>query len=394
MLIAPDEVTLTVSFLATGGNSLTINNVEDLYGNVMVSVITPFTYYGGNIPLGYYDPATGLLGEPLRGALHGIIDGHTSISYAGLWTAFYTTDDKDNGKVWDMYSDVPGGTPPYEYTFGTDQGGSAGSEGTGYNREHSWPSSWYGASAPMYTDVFMVYPTDNDVNNRRGSYPFGEVTAPTHTTLNGCKVGPSSYPGYAGIVFEPIDDYKGDFARAYFYMTTRYYGQDAGWPGSDMTSGATLLPWAEAMLLEWHVDDPVSTKEIDRNEAAYAIQGNRNPFIDRPDLVLKVFQPELSPVPQPTFPVGVVLHQNVPNPFNPSTTISYDLEKAGQIDLQVFDLAGRLVRTLHRGSEGAGRHEKVWLGRDQAGRPVATGVYFYRLQADHEVETRRMLLAK
>ncbi len=394
VLVAPDEVTLTVSFLATGGNSLTINNVEDLYGNVMVGVVSPFTYYGGNIPVGYYDQAAGLLGENLRGALHSIIDGHNSISYTGLWTAFYTTDDKDNGKVWDMYSDVPGGTPPYEYTFGVDQGGSAGAEGTGYNREHSWPSSWYGASLPMYTDVFMVYPTDNDVNNRRGSYPFGEVAAPTHTTLNGCKVGPCTYPGYAGIVFEPIDDYKGDFARAYFYMTTRYYGQDAGWPGSDMTSGATLLPWAEAMLLEWHTDDPVSTKEIDRNEAAYAIQGNRNPFIDRPDFVLQVFQPDLSPVPQPTFPVGVVLHQNVPNPFNPSTTISYDLEKAGQVDLQVFDLAGRLVRTLHRGSEAAGRHERVWLGRDQAGRTVAAGVYFYRLQADNEVETRRMLLVK
>ncbi len=391
---SPDAVTLTVSFLATGSNSLTIDAVEDLYGNAMVSAVTPFTYYGGNIPAGYYDTAEGLLGEPLRGALHTIIDGHFSISYTGLWTAFYTTDDKDNGKVWDMYSDVPGGTPPYEYTFGIDQGGTAGTEGTGYNREHSWPSSWYGALSPMYTDVFMVYPTDNDVNNRRGSYPFGEVTVPTHTTLNGCEVGPCTYPGYTGIVFEPIDEYKGDFARAYFYMTARYYTQDAGWPGSDMTSGANLLPWAEAMLLEWHAADPVSIKEIDRNEAAYVIQGNRNPFIDRPDFVIKMFQPELSPVPQPSYPDVVVLHQNVPNPFNPSTTISYELDKAGSVDLQVFDLAGRLVKTLHHGNEAAGRHEIVWLGRDHAGRPVATGVYFYRLQTDNEVETRRMLLAK
>ena len=135
-----------------------------------------------------------------------------------------------------MYSDVPDGTPPYEYTLGVDQGGSAGTEGTGYNREHSWPASWYGSTSPMYTDVFMVVPTDNEVNNKRNNYPFGETDAPTWTSLNGCELGPCSYPGYTGTVFEPIDEYKGDFARAYFYMTTRYYQMDSSWPGSPMTS--------------------------------------------------------------------------------------------------------------------------------------------------------------
>ncbi len=359
-----------------------------------VSGLEAYAFSGGYIPPGYYNSAEGLIGEPLRGALHDIIDNHSSISYTGLWTAFYTTDDKPNGKVWDMYSDVPGGIPPYEYTFGVDQGGTAGTEGTGYNREHSWPSSWYGATSPMYTDVFMVYPTDNEVNNKRGSYPFGEVNSPTWTSLNGCRLGPCAYPGYSGTVFEPIDEYKGDFARAYFYMSTRYFEEDGSWPGSAMTSGSQLLPWAEAMLLEWNEDDPVSLKEIERNEAVYAIQSNRNPFIDRPDFVTKVFQPELSPVPYQGVLASIILHQNVPNPFNPSTTISYELESQGQVELQVFDLAGRLVRTLYRGSEAAGMHEKVWMGRDKTGRIVATGVYFYRLHAGDEVETRRMLLTK
>ncbi|MEN8005727.1 MAG: endonuclease [Candidatus Krumholzibacteriota bacterium] len=382
----PGQVAGTVIYFSvTAANDIPAETVsgEDSY-----------TIPGANIPPGYYTSAEGLIGEPLRAALHNIIDNHTVISYDGLWSAFYTTDDKPNGKVWDMYSDVPGGTPPYEYTFGVDQGGTAGTEGTGYNREHSWPSSWYGATSPMYSDVFMVVPTDNEVNNKRGSFPFGEVNSPTWTSLNGSRLGPCAYPGYSGTVFEPIDEYKGDFARAYFYMTTRYFGEDAGWPGSDMTSGATLLPWAEALLLEWNADDPVSAKEVDRNEAVYDIQGNRNPFIDRPEFVGKVFQPELSPVPGTGVLAGVVLHQNVPNPFNPSTTIKYELESAGQVDLQVFDLAGRLVRTLYSGSEAAGQHEKVWMGRDQAGRTVATGVYFYRLHAGDEVETRRMLLAK
>ncbi|MBU8870220.1 MAG: endonuclease [Gemmatimonadales bacterium] len=390
----PETVTLTVSLMVNGNHTLTIDGVEDLFGNAMTEVVVPFYYYGGDIPDGYYDSAEGLLGEPLRGALHDIIDGHHSISYDALWTAFYTTDDKPNGKVWDMYSDIPDGIPPYEYTFGVDQGGTAGTEGTGYNREHSWPSSWYGATSPMYTDVFMVYPTDNEVNNKRGSYPFGEVAAPTWTSLNGSKLGSCSYPGYTGIVFEPIDEYKGDFARAYFYMTARYFQEDASWPGSGMTSGAVLLPWAEALLLEWHADDPVSTKEIDRNEAVYAIQYNRNPFIDRPDFVLQVFKPELSPVPNPEILAGMVLHQNVPNPFNPSTLISYELESQSHVDLKVFNVAGHLVKTIFQGSQEVGRHDKVWRGQDQAGRTVATGVYFYQLRAGNYVETRRMLLAK
>lgn len=390
----PEAVTLTVSTLASGNHTLTVDGVADLYGNVMSGVNAPFAYYGGNIPPGYYSSAEGLLGEPLHGALHAIIDGHHSISYTGLWTAFYTTDDKPNGKVWDMYSDVPGGTPPYEYTFGVDQGGTAGSEGTGYNREHSWPASWYGSTSPMYTDLFIIYPTDNEVNNRRGNYPYGEVAAPTWTSLNGSRLGPCVYPGYTGTVFEPIDAYKGDFARAYFYMTTRYYGEDASWPGSPMADGAVLKPWAEAMLLEWSAADPVSQKEIDRNEAIYAIQGNRNPFIDRPDFVSKVFQPELSAVPQPVLASLVVLHQNVPNPFNPSTAIRYDLAAPARVQVQVYDLAGHLIDTLEAGDEPAGRHELNWQGRDDEGRTVAAGVYFYRLRAGDEVQTRRMVLAK
>jgi endonuclease I len=350
--------------------------------------------YGSSYPPGYYDSAAGLLGDDLQAALHDIIDNHTIISYDGLWTAFYTTDDKPNGMVWDMYSDIPGGTPPYEYEFGVDQGGSAGQEGTGYNREHSWPSSWYGGSGTPYTDVFMVYPTDNEVNNRRGSYPYGEVESPTWTSLNGSKLGPCSYPGYAGTVFEPRDEFKGDFARAYFYMTTRYLGEDAGWPGSPMTSGATLLPWAEDMLLEWHYADPVSAKEIDRNEAVYEIQSNRNPFIDRPYYVQQVFQPELTPVPETDIPAAAVLYQNVPNPFNPITRLSFDMGSAGHASLKVYDPAGRLVTTLVDGHRGAGAHAVIWDGRDDEGRISAAGVYLYRLETGDATETMRMVLVK
>ena len=326
--------------------------------------------------------------------MHYIIDNHNSVSYSYLWTAFYTTDDKPDGTVWDMYSDIPGGTPPYVYNFGVDQTGGGATEGTGYNREHSWPQSWYGGASPMYTDLFILYPTDVRVNGMRSNYPFGEVGNATWTSMNGSKVGSCSYPGYSGTVFEPIDAYKGDFARAYFYMGSRYFGQGGGWSGSPMVDGSQLEPWAEAMLLEWHLNDPVSTKEIDRNEAVYHIQDNRNPFIDRPDFVLKVYGNELTAAPEPVVMATILLHQNVPNPFNPSTTISYELQANSPVQLQVFDVAGRLVRTLVQEEQTAGPHQMNWNGRSQEDQACAAGVYFYRLRTNAADETKRMLLVK
>ncbi len=232
------------------------------------------------IPDGYYNDASGLNGPALQQALHDIIDGHTVVSYSSLWTHYRTTDVKPNGKVWDMYSDIPDGTPPYEFTFVSDQCGNYAAEGDCYNREHSWPKSWFGDVAPMNTDIFHVVPSDGYVNGQRGNYPYGEVSSPTWTSQNGSKKGPNTYPGYSGTVFEPIDAYKGDFARAYFYMSTRYLNEDSSWLGSPMVNGAQLQEWALDMMMEWASADPVSQKEIDRNDDIYGIQHNRNPFVD------------------------------------------------------------------------------------------------------------------
>lgn len=246
-------------------------------------LVTVITISKAQPPQGYYDAAAGKQGTALQQALHDIIDNHTAVSYNTLWTSFKTTDKKPNGKVWDMYSDIPGGTPPYEFTFSNDQCGSYSGEGDCYNREHSWPKSWFNDGNPMYTDLFHLVPTDGYVNGRRSNYPYGEVGTATWTSQNGSKLGDCATPGYTGIVFEPRDEYKGDFARNYFYMATRYYNEDSGWPGSGMVTGSQFKPWAKAMLLIWAQQDPVSQKETDRNNAVYAIQHNRNPFIDHPE---------------------------------------------------------------------------------------------------------------
>lgn len=248
------------------------------------------------IPNGYYNSANNKTGDELKTALHDIIKGHTSIFYSQLWNAFWSTDNKGNGVVWDMYSDIPDGTPPYTFSMGQNQCGTYVAEGDCYNREHSWPQSWFSGDdqATPSRDLHHVFPTDGFVNSQRSNNPYGEVNTATWTSQNGSKLGtckPSL--GYNGTVFEPIDEYKGDFARALMYMSVRYYTEDDDWGTSGMTNKSEILPWAMAMLLRWSDDDPVSQKEIDRNNVIYSdYQHNRNPFIDHPEYARMIWDPD------------------------------------------------------------------------------------------------------
>lgn len=232
-------------------------------------------------PSGYYTDATGSKGKSLKTALYQIITDHTARSYKQLWTDMQSTDRREDGKVWDMYSSTT------DFTFTSDQCGTYKNEGDCYNREHSFPKSWFNDASPMYTDLFHLYPTDGYVNNRRGNYPFGETNGEQYKSNGGySKLGKCTSPGYSGTVFEPDDEYKGDFARSYFYMATCYEDRIATW-NSDMlahNSYPAYAKWALDMLLRWAAEDPVSPKEIARNNAVYKIQKNRNPYIDFPGL--------------------------------------------------------------------------------------------------------------
>jgi len=262
-------------------------------------------------PAGYYSSAAGLSGEQLKTALYNIINDHDVISYDGLWTAFQTTDVRTDGKVWDMYSNC-------NFTFVSNQCGTFSVECDCYNREHSFPQSWFGGGSPMYTDLFQLYPTDGRVNSIRDNFPFGTTASPSITTGNGSKLGPCSYSGYSGTVFEPIDEYKGDFARTYFYMATRYENLISTWYANSTAADAVLQnnsfpayeTWFLNLLGDWHTNDPVSQKEIDRNNAVYAIQQNRNPFIDNPGYVYEIWgvgAPSLLPEPS-SYPTEFSAH--------------------------------------------------------------------------------------
>lgn len=316
------------------------------------------------IPAGYYDSANGLTGSALKTALHRIIRNHTKRSYDQLWTDFETTDMTSTGKVWDMYSNCT-------WTFGTDQCGSYSSECDCYNREHSMPNSWWGGSTDtMYSDLFHLVPTDGKVNGMRSNYPFGTVSSPTYTSGNGSKLGPCSFSGYTGTVFEPIDTYKGDFARNYFYLATRYETRIASW-SSDMLAGNSypvFTTWALNLLYQWHTQDPVSQKEIDRNNAIYGIQHNRNPYIDHPEWVAVVWNfptsvAENHPADQVEIypnPASGLLHINLPsgNPFNHA----YVTDVTGRSILSLNGLTGK--QDLDIQSLDQGYYFLVLEGRD------------------------------
>lgn len=243
-------------------------------------LLFPLFVYGVE-PTGYYNAAVGKIDAALKTQLCVIVGPHTERSYANLWTDFQTTDKRPDGKVRDIYSSTT------NYEFGNNQCGNYSKEGDCYNREHSFPKSWFNDATPMYTDLFHLYPSDGYVNGKRSNYPFGEVGSASYTSNNGfCKLGNSSFPGYTGVVFEPTDSMKGDFARTYFYMVTAYDDKVAGWSSEHLTGNKypALNDWSIAMFLKWSSQDPVGPRERARNEAVYGIQHNRNPFIDHPEL--------------------------------------------------------------------------------------------------------------
>ena len=238
-------------------------------------------------PTNYYRFAIGEKDEALMTALCNTIHNHNKLSYgSGLLYAFSVADVDDQGYIIDIYSNCR-----YKPN---DNGSSASHVGEGYNREHSFPRSWFGGEVdPMNTDVFHIYPTDIHVNSQRGNNPYGECANGTRLTYDSYvakgKLGTSTYPGYWGTVFEPDDEYKGDLARTYFYMVTCYKSELPNWPGSpnlnySQNKYKAFSTWTINMLMEWHRMDPVSEKEIKRNEAIYGLQDNRNPFIDHPEL--------------------------------------------------------------------------------------------------------------
>lgn len=230
-----------------------------------------------------------------------------NLGYDGLYDAYIKTDSypadsvEKAGKVWDMYSNCG-------YEHNKKKCGQYDAECDCYNREHSIPKSWFGGTTSgIGCDIFHVVPTDGKVNGMRSAYVYGEVASATYTSLTGHKKGSaksiqndkkticaeagSTTSCPASTVFEPIDEYKGDFARGYMGIMLSWNKDMTQAEGSNFfkssysaSTNYGLTAYGVALLMKWHRQDPVSQKEIDRNNGIQATQGNRNPLIDYPYL--------------------------------------------------------------------------------------------------------------
>lgn len=299
---------------------------------ILLPIILISSYFAAQAPVGYYDGTSGLSGYALKSKLHDIISEKNINWHYGDLPDFYNQTDLDkyydHGSenttlLLDIYSEIPTGPDAYEYTSAQIIG-SAGAEGAGWNREHMMPQSTFYSNYPMYSDLFYVVPTDAKINQLRSNYPYGMVGSTIYYTFtNSSRIGNCAIPGvaYTGRVYEPIDEFKGDVARSLLYFAVRYQGKldtfnfnNNANPASDTnpldgTEERAYDPAYIAMLLQWHQQDPVSQREIDRNNAVYALQKNRNPFIDNPSWVNAIWNQTPDTV-VPQSPSNLTVTQN------------------------------------------------------------------------------------
>ena len=298
------------------------------------------------IPANYYDSANGLTGYNLKSQLKTITtNGHQARTYDQLYDGngisgsngyIDTHSDiavasgnnyENDGSILDMYSENPFGTDPYNFTHGNNQCGNQNSEGDCYNREHLIPQSSFNSALPMQSDIHTVIPSDGRVNNFRGSLVFGTVNSPDWTSLNGSKRGTSAMSGYSGIVFEPIDEFKGDIARALLYFAVRYEDTVNDYTSFEMFDGsndAVFFTWAIELLLDWHYNiDPVDQRERDRNNAAYNFQNNANPFVDHPEYASMIWNP-VTDTEAPTAATNLIASNPTVNSIDLSWTAGTD----------------------------------------------------------------------
>ncbi|MEA2096569.1 MAG: endonuclease [Candidatus Cloacimonadota bacterium] len=340
---------------------------------ITISLLILYTIAFSQIPPGYYDGTEGLSGDDLKSALNDIIDGHTELSYTGVWNALRDTDeDPDNtNNVILLYTGWSVSNSGYPI----------------WNREHTWAKSHgdFGNNPPCGTDVHHIRPTDVQVNGDRGNLDFDYSDNP-YPTIPGCF--------YDGDSWEPRDEVKGDVARMIFYMAVRYEGEN-GELDLVVVDEVNTYPNPEhgklSALLEWSVLDPPSIFEETRNDRIYDNwQGNRNPFVDHPEFADLIW--EITSTQSEYLTENIYNLSSYPNPFSQNsagTQINFNIPKNSQnVQLEIYNIKGQKVKQLVSSSASqlsAGQHTIFWDGTDMKSCKVKTGIYFINLQIDREI---------
>jgi len=338
-------------------------------------------------PANYYNNATGT-GYTLKTQLYNIIKNHNDRGYDNLYTCYQTSDRdyfyENDGTILDVYSENPTGSDPYNFSASsTDRCGNYSVEGDCYNREHLMPQSVFNSVRPMVSDAHHILPTDGKVNGQRNNYPHGKVGTATWTSRNGSKLGSnlnSGYSaGYSGTVFEPIDEFKGDIARCYLYMATRYENVIANWGNFamlDHSSNRVFTPWALSTLLTWAAQDPVSAREIARNNAVYTYQGNRNPYIDHPEYIAQIWGTVAG--------LNEVLANTVSVYPNPATDHKINVYSETPLDaIEIININGQLVQRIQKPAASNSTYTVEQLPQ---------GFYMLRASSGNQTVTKKIIV--
>lgn len=343
-------------------------------------------------PSGYYSSATGT-DYTLKTQLKNIItNGHVDQGYGALYSAYETSDTdifyENDNSVLDMYSENPNGSDSYNYQHNNRNCGNYNSENDCYNREHIFPQGFFNSGNPMRTDIHHVVPSDGYVNGRRSNYPFGEVSSASWTSKNGSKLGSNTFGNYSGTVFEPIDEFKGDIARMLFYFATRYEDEvtSSSWDSHTVnnnplngTNNQVYEDWYLKLLYKWHTDDPVSQREIVRNNEAYKFQGNRNPFIDNPSYVAQIWGSVLS---VDTFS----LLNDVKVYPNPSSTKKITIDIPNGLEITSIKLYSIIGSTIYASKKPTFIDNKLHISN------LKSGLYLLKIDDNQKSLTKKIIV--
>lgn len=338
-----------------------------------------FNSVNAQAPQRYYSAIDGRSGLELKTALTNVIAKHRVFGYSDLWDTYEVTDVVPGTKdqILEYYSDKV-----MYYT----------SRATQINREHTVPQSWWGGGplSDAYTDLFNVLPAESTANNQKSNYPMGVVTGQPKFDNGVTKIGPSNNSGGASYVFEPADQYKGDFARIYFYVATCY--SSAPWKNDAYSMSSedfTLKDWTVSTLLQWNEADPVDEREMKRNEACYFLQGNRNPFVDYPQLAQfiwgnkkgELFELSDEAINVPSQPYTFVFKAARPS-FSVQYGNSVDAPQAVSEGTEVNVVAGNAISTLYWRVNGGKWYSKSANPDQEYYYPSAT----VKITADTKIE--------
>jgi endonuclease I len=361
-----------------GGNFVTKRKMRVKMKKIlmMMMVFVVVILLHADPPLGYYDGTAGLMGQQLKSVLHDIIDDHVEHSYNALrdYILPYTDEDTTNpDNVILLYTGWS--LPVSEFGGGVSE----------WNREHVWAKSHgdFDNNPPCGTDAHHIRPTDVSVNSRRGNLDFDDG-GDLYIDGDG-----NTWCYYDSDSWEPRAEVKGDVARMILYMAVRYEG-DSGELDLEAVDDVNTYPAPEhgklSTLLEWHIMDPPDDWEMRRNDRVFEFQENRNPFIDHPEFVSRIWNNTAT---------DMVAIQNLteirvyPNPFNPLVQLQGFLQSESDLSIRAYNARGEYLQTIYRGKRSAG----VWQF-DWDGAAYASGIYFLSIQSGEEAYIKKVNLLK